>query len=129
MTELVRRTFESFVETAREALADDGEPFEVLAGTLRRDSDLIAGDAAVQQAMMGAGAEVWEGTEPERQQLGEVMHELVKRAQQAGTMRPDAGAHDIPMLMCGVCATMSHTAKMFDWHRHLELAIDSLRSR
>jgi AcrR family transcriptional regulator len=129
MTELVRRTFESFVETAREALADDGEPFEVLADMLRRDSDLIAGDAAVQQAMMGAGAEVWEGTEPVRAQLGEVMDQLVKRAQEAGTMRSDAGAHDIPMLMCGVCATMGHTAKMFDWHRQLELAIDSLRSR
>jgi AcrR family transcriptional regulator len=129
MTELVRRTFESFVETAREALANDGEPFEVLAATLRRDSDLIAGDAAVQQAMMGAGAEVFAGTEYERRQLGEVTQQLVERAQQAGTMRPDARADDIPMLMCGVCATMGHTAKMFDWRRHLELAIDGLRAR
>ncbi|HEY5318657.1 MAG TPA: helix-turn-helix domain-containing protein [Solirubrobacteraceae bacterium] len=129
MTELVRRTFESFVVTSREALAVDGEPFEVLADVMRRNSELIAGDAAVQQAMMGAGAEVWEGTASERQQLGQVSQELVERAQDAGTMRPDVGAHDIPMLMCGVCATMGHTAKMFDWRRHLELAIDSLRAR
>jgi AcrR family transcriptional regulator len=128
MTELVRRTFESFVVTSREALAGDGEPFEVLAEVMRRNAELIAGDTALQQAMMGAGAEVWEGTATERQQLGEVSLELVKRAQRAGTMRSDADAPDIPMLMCGVCATMGHTAKMFDWRRHLELAIDSLRA-
>jgi AcrR family transcriptional regulator len=129
MTELVRRTFESFLETSQAALDADGEPFEVLAEALRRNSELIAGDAAVQHAIMGAGAEVWTGTESERHQLGELSHELVKRAQRAGTMRPDVGADDIPMLMCGVCATMGHTAKHFDWRRHLELAIDGLRAR
>jgi hypothetical protein len=129
MTELVRRTFESFVETSRAALDGEGEPFEILAGVMRRNSELIAGDAAVQQAIMGAGTEVWEGTARERQALGEVSQALVERAQKAGTMRPDVGAQDLPMIMCGVCATMGHTAKMFDWHRHLELAIDSLRAR
>jgi AcrR family transcriptional regulator len=129
MTELVRRSFEAFVQIARGALADDGEPFDVLAGVLRRNSELIAGDAAVQQAIMGAGPEVWAGTEPERQQLGEISHTLIERAQHAGAMRADIGAEDIPMLMCGVCATMRHTAPGFDWRRHLELAIDSLRAR
>jgi AcrR family transcriptional regulator len=129
MTELVRRTFESFVGIAREALATGGEPFEVLAGVLRRNSELIAGDTAVQEGIMGAGAEVWAGTEAERSQLGEISRQLIERAQRAGTMRPDVGAEDIPMLMCGVCASMGHTAKMFDWRRHLELAIDSLRTR
>lgn len=129
MTELVRRTFESFVEAAREALTDDREPFEALAAVMRRDSELVAGDAASQQAMMGAGAQVWEGILAERRQLGEVMEQLVERAQQAGTMRSDVGANDIPVLMCGVCASMGHTAKNFDWRRHLELAIDSLRAR
>jgi AcrR family transcriptional regulator len=129
MTELVRRTFESFVETARDALTAPGEPFEVLAGVLHGNCELIAGDAAVQQALMGAGAEVWEGTERERAELGQIAHELVERAQRAGTVRPDIGPDDIPMLMCGICATMGHTAKPFDWHRHLELGLDSLRAR
>jgi hypothetical protein len=31
------------------------------------------------------------------------------------------------MLMCGVCSTMGHTALGFDWRRHLELVIDTLR--
>jgi len=129
MTELVRRSFASFAQTAREALADEDEPFDVFARVLRRNSELIAGDAAAQQALMGGGTEVWEGTEPERQELGEITRQFVERAQQAGTMRRDIGADDIPMLMCGICATMSHPAPRFDWRRHLELAIDSLRAR
>jgi AcrR family transcriptional regulator len=129
MTELVRRTFASFVETARAALAAGDEPFDVLASVLRANSELIAADAAVQWAMMGAGAEVWEGIETERRLLGEVSRELIEGAQRSGTMRPDVTPDDIPMLMCGVCATMGHTAKNLDWRRHLELAIDSLRAR
>ncbi|HWF49391.1 MAG TPA: TetR family transcriptional regulator [Solirubrobacteraceae bacterium] len=129
MTELVRRTFASFIDIARAALDREGEPFDIFADVLRSNLELVAGDAAVQQAIMGAGAEVWEGTEPERRQMGEISSQLIERAHAAGTMRRDAGAEDIPMLMCGVCASMGHTAKMFDWHRHLELAIDSLRVR
>jgi hypothetical protein len=51
------------------------------------------------------------------------------RAQRAGTMRKDVSALDIPMLMCGVCATMTHAKPSFDWRRHLELVIDALRAR
>jgi AcrR family transcriptional regulator len=129
MTELVRRSFEAFVETAREGLTDDGDPFDVLARVLRSNAELIAADAAAQQAMTGAGPEVWAGTEAERHQLGDVTRTLVEHAQSAGAMRPDIDPEDIPMLMCGVCATMAHTAPGFDWRRHLELAIDSLRAR
>jgi AcrR family transcriptional regulator len=129
MTELVRRTFESFLQTAREALAEGGEPFAVLATVLRRNAELMAGDAAVQQAIMGGGTEVWAGTEYEREQLEAISRELLDRAERAGTVRPDVGPQDISMIMCGVCATMSHQAKMFDWRRHLELAIDAMRAR
>jgi AcrR family transcriptional regulator len=129
MTELVRRTFESFVETARGALTAEGEPFDALAGLLHHNCEVIAADAAVQQAITGGGEEVWAGTEHERRELGEIANELVVRAQRAGTLRPDVGPDDIPMLMCGICATMGHKAKMFDWRRHLELGIDGLRAR
>jgi hypothetical protein len=43
-------------------------------------------------------------------------------------MRPDINVNDIPMLMCGVSATMAQTGPGFDWHRHLELVIDMLRA-
>jgi AcrR family transcriptional regulator len=129
MTELVRRKFVIFTAAARDTLADDGAAFDVLAELMRRNAELIADDAAVQEAIMGAGEQVWAGTEHERLELGEIIHELAGRAQEAGTMRRDIGRDDIPMLMCGICATMGHKAPGFDWRRHLELAIDSLRAR
>jgi AcrR family transcriptional regulator len=129
MTELVRRKFELFTTVARGALDDEGEPFEVLAQLMRDNAELISDDAAVQQAIMGAGEEVWAGTERERLELGAIIHALAARAQDAGTMRADIGPDDIPMLMCGICSTMGHASSGFDWRRHLELALDSLRAR
>ena len=129
MTELVRLNFVLFIDRAQEGLADPGEPFEAFADVLRRNAELMADDAAVQQALMGAGPEVWAGTEAERRQLGEISQELVQRAQAVGTMRADIDVQDIPMLMCGVCATMGNPERGYDWRRHLELAIDGLRSR
>jgi len=33
------------------------------------------------------------------------------------------------MLMCGVCSTMGRSVPGFDWRRHLDLAIETLRPR
>ncbi len=129
ITELVRRKFELFAQTAREALAEDREPFEVLADVLRRNAAFMAQDAAVRYAMMAAGEEIWVQVAPERQQVNEIVQQLVERAQRAGTMREDFGVADIPMLMCGICATMGHASPGFEWGRHLELVIDGLRAR
>ena len=54
---------------------------------------------------------------------------LIDRARRAGTIRADATATDIGMLMCGVSATMAYPASGFDWRRHLDLLIDMLRPR
>jgi AcrR family transcriptional regulator len=127
--ELVRQKMTTMAEQSRAALGQDGEPFGVFADALRRNASICAGDAAIQFAMLGAGDSVWEyAGEAESALLG-LTDELMTRAKQAGTMRPDVEAIDIPMLMCGVCATMTHTKPHFDWRRHLELIIDSLRSR
>jgi len=128
VAELVRQKFVAFVEHAREALAQDGEPFDVLAALLRRNAAFCSRDAAVQHALSGSGEALWTNAESEIQELLGITHELVTRAQAAGTMRPDVSASDIPMLMCGVSATMAHDFPGFDWHRHLELVIDMLRA-
>ncbi len=127
--ELVRQKLATMTVNVREALTVDGEPFTVLGDLLRRNAALAAKDAAIQFAMLAAGERVWEQAHDEQQILLGLTDELIGRAQRAGTMRPDVSATDIPMLMCGVCATMSHTKPGFDWRRHLELIIDSLRPR
>jgi AcrR family transcriptional regulator len=127
VTELVRRKFRQFAANAREALTAEGEPFDVLADMLRANAELCARDASLQHALTGPGESAWTHAQAEIDELSGLVGELVRRAQQAGAMRRDIGVDDIPMLMCGVSATMTHTAPGFDWHRHLELVIALLR--
>ncbi len=128
MAELVRQKFRSFAENAREALEQEGEPFTVFADLLRRNGEVCARDAAIQHAFTGVGEPIWTQAEAELQELSTPTAELIERAQRAGTMRPDISVSDIPMLMCGVSATMAHTGPGFDWRRHMELVISMLRA-
>ncbi|MEA2299620.1 MAG: hypothetical protein QOE44_155 [Solirubrobacteraceae bacterium] len=127
--ELVRQKLTRMTANTRVALERDGEPFGVFADLLRENAGLAARDAAIQYAMLGAGERVWELARAEQDELRGLTGELMARAQRNGTMRPDVSPADIPMLMCGLCATMTHTAPGFDWRRHLELIIDALRAR
>ncbi len=54
--------------------------------------------------------------------------ELVARARAAGELRGDFDAGDIPMVMCGVCATIDRRKAGWDWRRHLELVIAGMRA-
>ena len=127
MAEMVRQKFQIFAENARAALDREGEPFAVLADLLRTNAEVCARDAGIQEALSGFGESVWVHAQAELQELYVPTAELIARAQRAGTMRPDVTVDDIPMLMCGVSATMPHAGAGFDWHRHLELVIDVLR--
>jgi AcrR family transcriptional regulator len=127
MGELVRQKFVLIAEHAREGLGQEGEPFEVFAGVLRRNCEVTAEDAAAQDALMRAGEEVWDQAAAVRRDLDVVVQELIDRAQAAGTMRPDFSVADMPMLMCGVSASMAHGG--WEWRRHLEILLDGLRAR
>ena len=126
--ELVRHKFRIFATNARESLELEGEPFEIFADLLRRNAEVCARDAAIQHALTGFGEHIAMHAQSEVQELNAPTAELIARAQRAGSMRPDINVNDIPMLMCGVSATMAQTGPGFDWHRHLELVIDMLRA-
>jgi AcrR family transcriptional regulator len=127
MGEMVRQKFALIAQHAREGLEQSGEPFEVFAGVLRRNLEVTAKDAAAQDALMRAGDEVWEQAHDVRAELDEAVQELIDRAQAAGSMRPDFSVADMPMLMCGVSASMAHGG--WEWQRHLEILLDGLRAR
>ncbi|HEU0318242.1 MAG TPA: helix-turn-helix domain-containing protein [Solirubrobacteraceae bacterium] len=129
LSELVRQKLTTMIVNTRAALAEEAEPFEVVADLLRRHAGLAARDAALQFAMLGGGERVWEQARDEQEILLGLTNELMGRAQEVGTMRVDVSAADIQMLMCGVCATMTHSKPGFDWRRHVELVIDALRAR
>ena len=129
IVELVRQKFRLFAAGASEALQREGEPFGVFADMLRRNADELARDAAMQHVLVGVGEHIWAQAQTETDELNTLTAELIGHAQHAGTMRPDVRATDIGMLMCGLCATMTQNRPGFDWRRHLELAIDTLRAR
>jgi AcrR family transcriptional regulator len=129
LVELVREKFRLFARRAREALAQDGEPFAVIEDLLRRNAETTARDVGVQQALAGADEHIWMQAETEQQELLAVTEELIVRARRAGTIRADIESIDIGMLMCGLCSTMGSYARGFDWRRHLDLVVDMLRAR
>jgi AcrR family transcriptional regulator len=129
LVELVRQKFRNLADRTREALDWPGEPFQVIADLMRANAEELQRDAVMQQTLVGFDEQIWTHAQPEQQELVSLSDELIERAKRAGTIRPDATAWDIAMLMCGLCATMARSAPGFDWQRYLELATDSLRAR
>jgi len=129
LTELVRQTFRLFTEWARAALEAGGEPFALIEGLLRRIAETAAGDAGVQYALASSAAQAARSeAQAEQDELIAVIAELTGRARRAGTIRPGIEATDIAMLICGVVSAMGPRPG-FDWRRHLDLVIDTLRAR
>ena len=129
LTELVRQTFRLFTEWAREALEAGGEPFALIEGLLRRIAETADGDAGVQYALTSSAAQAARSeAQAEQDELIAVIAELIERARRAGTIRPGIQATDIAMLICGVVSAMGPRPG-FDWRRHLDLVIDTLRAR
>src|SRR5712671_690952 len=129
LTELVRQTFRLFTEWAREAREAGGEPFALIEGLLRRIAETAAGDAGVQYALASSDAQAARSeAQAEQDELIAVIAELTGRARRAGTIRPGIEATDIAMLICGVVSAMGPRPG-FDWRRHLDLVIGTLRAR
>lgn len=129
MGELVRERFGIFNATLLEALEDrEAEPFDVLAGAMRANAASVGEDAATRFAFMSGGERVFAHAEPERVEFLRLAEILVRRARRAGQLRRDFRAEDIPMIMCGVCATMDKGGGTFDWRRYLEMTIRGMRA-
>ena len=128
LTELVRQTFRLFTEWARGALEAGGEPSALIEGLLRRIAETAAGDAGVRYALASSAGQARTEAPAEQDELIAVIAELIGRARRAGTIRPGIEATDIAMLICGVVSVMGPRPG-FDWRRHLDLVIDTLRAR
>src|SRR5262249_24012981 len=129
MGELVRERFVLFNECMRQAIAEGEQaPFDALVESIRDNAASVAGDAATRFAMMSGGERGLEHVGEEREECLRLARRLVLRARRSGELRPDFQATDIPMVMCGVCATIDKTGAGWDWRRHLELLIDGMRA-
>lgn len=126
---LAEDRFQRLAEFAREAL-DEPDPGAAFERFLFRGAELQANDEGLSQVMrdrpkaMGAGAE--------KAGLLELVRELMSRAQEAGHIRPEAKAEDVPMLMCGLGTSTPGSDGPFvsptSWRRFLAVILDGLRA-
>ena len=128
MGELVTEKFRAITENAREALSQK-DAWESFSGLLYSSACEMADNLALQDALRTASA-AYEYAEPARLELDALMDTLIKRAQRQGKLRKDFKSSELPMLMGGLCASMSGPLPQSgDWRRHLEILLDGLRAR
>jgi AcrR family transcriptional regulator len=128
--ELLSAKWRAMRDQVRESLDTESDAWEAYAGALRRNADLMASDAAIRDAVLTSDSpEVWERAQAAREELLEVTEEMVARGRAAGVLREDLEVLDIPLMMCGVCATMDRGPREDGWRRHLELVLDGTRRR
>lgn len=120
--------FDRLAASAREAL-EDPDPWAGFSGFLRRSAQVQAGDRALAE-VMAADPEVMCDAASRRPDLHEALAELVRRAQDAGSLRRDLVPADVPMLICGVGrATLAgSTGPTMSTRRYLEIVLDGLRA-
>lgn len=129
MGELVRQRFDLFNENLRHALADEhSSAFAALATALRANVASVAEDAATRFAFVRGGERVFGYAAAEMEQFMLLVEELVRCARDAGELRDDFKASDIPMVMCGLCATIDSGKPDWDWQRHLALILHGMHA-
>ncbi len=126
---LTERRFERLAELAREALAED-DPGPAFERYLFRGAELQVVDRALNEVMRDRP----DAMQAAAQQVGllELVREAMSRAQEAGAIRKDAEAEDIPMLMCGLGTSTPGNEGPFvsptTWRRFMAIVIDGLRA-
>lgn len=126
---LAHHRFERLAEFAREALAMD-DPGAAFEHVLYSGGELQATDRSLSEVMRDRPDAMQVAAE--RVGLLELVREVLRRAQEAGAIRPDAEAEDVPMLMCGLGTTTPCSGGPFvtstTWRRYLTIVIDGLRA-
>ncbi len=112
-----------------EALAED-DPGPAFERYLYRGAELQAIDRALNEVMRDRP----DAMQAAAQKVGvlELAREVMTRAQDAGHIRADAVAEDIPMLMCGLGTSTPGSGGPFvsatSWQRFLAVILDGLRA-
>lgn len=130
--ELVEELFEQqvarLVALVEEALADP-DPWSGLTGFLRRNLEMQSCDRAFRQLILGTP----EGAERVcqiRDRMFPLAAQLVQRAKDAGALRADFQAEDVPMLLLMLTTLLDSSRDVEPelWRRYLEIIIQGLRA-
>jgi AcrR family transcriptional regulator len=127
VAELFQDRIDDLVAVAEEACAVD-DPWTGLVSYLEHVADTMSGDLGLRQMMLFATYGK-DRVAYARQQMRPVVDRLVTRAQEAGQLRGDLSATDVPMiaLMLSKATEYAAPARCGLWQRYFTLIIDSLR--
>jgi len=130
VTALAAQHFERLAGIVEEALAQEGDAWEVFETAIWRAAEPAAGDVAWCEILADAESRL-PGPLPAQERLGAATGALIERAQAAGQMRADAGVADVKTIMCGLghVATAGRAGAPLDWRRYLTIALDGMRAR
>jgi AcrR family transcriptional regulator len=108
--------------------AEMEDPWEALETFLTRAAELNATDRGFRQVVLGAGGR--ERVARGRARIEPIVRGIVQRAQDAGVLRPDAVALDMPLiqLMLSTIADAARDVRPDLWRRYLEYFLDGLRA-
>jgi AcrR family transcriptional regulator len=121
-------SFAKLAAIGREAL-DAEDPWQGFVDVLWRGGEVMAGDRALTEVVMSTPGAMEAGAHASGEVVA-VMDQVIRRAQDAGALRPDVITDDIGMLMCGLgSATRKPHACPSSWRRHLQVLIDGLRAQ
>jgi AcrR family transcriptional regulator len=113
------------IEVARDMLNRDVEPWEGFSRVIRRLTGLAHEDRAFAHVvpLLGDEGEVGEA----KRRVGTLLEELVHKAQEAGKMRPDVGAEDLPPLFMGMVMATPPGFSPARQERYVQIILDGLR--
>jgi AcrR family transcriptional regulator len=125
---LFEQRMEDYLALTERSLADP-DPWHGLVEFCEQGLAMQAADRGLKELLAGHGHGGESGARM-RARLIPLVERLVARAQEAGVLRPDVGALDLPMvsLMVGQVIDFSHEVAPDLWRRYLALLLDGLRS-
>ena len=127
LEELAADNIRQLTAWAHEALAasDAGEAF---CAYLRRVGELHAADRMLSE-VVASGPDAFPRLGPSLEALNAATAELLRRAQAAGTVRPDARGADVAALMCGLGRAVAAFGDQVSPQRCAEIIIAGLCAR
>ena len=111
---------------ARESLEVE-DPWEAFSDFMWRGARLHRDDRA-QCELHATRQDVIRRVAGDKRELFGYVAQLIERGQQAGVIRADLSAEDMPVIWCSLGAAQQHSPGD-GWERYLEVVLDGLRAR
>lgn len=105
------------------------DPWTGLVAFIERTAELQTSDRGLKEILLGS-AEGQEKIKEVRERMRPLGERLVRRAQEAGALRPDFAPQDLPMIqiMLGAISDAAQSVEPGIWRRYLALILIGLRA-